>query len=386
MIIGFSQLRLVEDQITLKKCVMASSSNVSIDESDGDITSNSIIPEENGLSVTDGTVDRFGFIGTKNPNYKKVRERCRKGIPPALRARAWQYLCGAKFYMDNYRHKFTELDSAAGDPRCVDDIRKDLHRQFPSHEIFVKSQGHGQADLFRILKAYSLFNPTVGYCQAQAPIAAALLMHMPAEQAFWCLVAICEKYLPGYYSPGLKKQRVEPILYMTEWFMCAFSRTLPWSTVLRVWDMFLCEGIKILFKVALVILKTVFARAETLRNCPSMYETLECLRHIPVEYLQDDYLIFQVLKLNINEHDMEKEHQKQIAKRRALREQQMMQESLNGTSKKSSKQPRKRVKRRLSQCPCQDTGNGLLISGSTKWPKEDHICSSRTLLSLTQTM
>ncbi|CAL1271898.1 unnamed protein product [Larinioides sclopetarius] len=278
---------------------MASSSNVSIDESDGDTTYNSITPEQNGVTAPDGVVDRFGFIGTKNPNYstnlpvevlrhrelkwlemlenwdlfmtkkyKKVRERCRKGIPPAIRARAWQYLCGAKFYMDNYRHKFTELDSAAGDPRCVDDIKKDLHRQFPSHEIFVKSQGHGQADLFRILKAYSLFNPIVGYCQAQAPIAAALLMHMPAEQAFWCLVAICEKYLPGYYSPGLeaiqidgeilfglikkvsptiykhlKKQRVEPILYMTEWFMCAFSRTLPWSTVLRVWDMFLCEGL-----------------------------------------------------------------------------------------------------------------------------------------------
>lgn len=60
-----------------------------------------------------------------------------------------------------------------------------------------------QADLYRILKAYSIFNPAVGYCQAQAPIAAALLMHMPAEQAFWCLVSVCEKYLPGYYSPGL---------------------------------------------------------------------------------------------------------------------------------------------------------------------------------------
>ena len=39
-----------------------------------------------------------------------------------------------------------------------------------------------------------------------------------------------------------KKHRVEPILYMTEWFMCVFSRTLPWSCVLRVWDMFFCEG------------------------------------------------------------------------------------------------------------------------------------------------
>lgn len=29
---------------------------------------------------------------------------------------------------------------------------------------------------------------------------------------------------------------------MTEWFMCIFARTLPWASVLRVWDMFFCEG------------------------------------------------------------------------------------------------------------------------------------------------
>ena len=60
-----------------------------------------------------------------------------------------------------------------------------------------------QEDLYLILKAYTIHNPHDGYCQAQAPIGAILLMHMPAEQAFWCLVSICEKYLPGYYAPGL---------------------------------------------------------------------------------------------------------------------------------------------------------------------------------------
>ena len=42
-----------------------------------------------------------------------------------------------------------------------------------------------------------------GYFQGHAPIASMLIMHMPAEEAFWCLVAICERYLPGYYSQGL---------------------------------------------------------------------------------------------------------------------------------------------------------------------------------------
>lgn len=38
-----------------------------------------------------------------------------------------------------------------------------------------------QQDLYRILKAYTIYRPDEGYCQAQAPVAAVLLMHMPAE-------------------------------------------------------------------------------------------------------------------------------------------------------------------------------------------------------------
>lgn len=274
-------------------------------------------------------------------HFKKVRERCRKGIPSSLRAPAWQHLCGAQFLMEKSRGKFAELDNLPGDPRWVEDIRKDLHRQFPHHEMFAKQEGHGQEDLFRILKAYSLLNPAVGYCQAQAPLAAVLLMHMPAEQAFWCLVCICDRYLPGYFSPGLeaiqldgeilfgllkkaspvayrhlKKQRIEPIMYMTEWFMCAFSRTLPWSSVLRVWDIFLCEGVKVLFKVALVILRSVLGRSDIQKRCPSMFETLEVLRSLPHELLHEDVIVAQCVQLDITQQDLSKEHQRQIAKRR----------------------------------------------------------------------
>ena len=44
----------------------------------------------------------------------QVRERCRKGIPPSIRARAWLHLCGAKyqvrfFKMGNY-HRHHMID------------------------------------------------------------------------------------------------------------------------------------------------------------------------------------------------------------------------------------------------------------------------------------
>lgn len=127
-----------------------------------------------------------------------------------------------------------------------------------------------QQELCNVLKAYVAFNPSVGYCQAQAPVAAFLLMHMPAVQAFWCLVSISDRYLKDYYSPGLeivqrdglmlqallkktcppahrhlKKVNAEPMFYCTEWFLCAFTRMLPWDSLLRIWDIFLCEGVKV---------------------------------------------------------------------------------------------------------------------------------------------
>lgn len=40
----------------------------------------------------------------------------------------------------------------------------------------------------------------------------------------------------------LQKHGVGPLLYLPEWFLCLFTRTLPFPTVLRVWDTFLSEG------------------------------------------------------------------------------------------------------------------------------------------------
>ena len=199
----------------------------------------------------------------------------------------------------------------------------------------------GQSELFKVLKAYTVYNPSEGYCQAHAPIAASLLMSMPAEEAFWCLVCICENYIPGYFSSGmealhlegdvlfgllkkvnpsvhkhLKKQDIEPILYMTEWFLCLFTRTLPWACVLRIWDMFFFEGVKILFRVGLVLLKATLPK-RIRKECPSMFETLEALKTIPPGLKDEEFLVEEILRLDITDEDMKRENAKQVLKRRA---------------------------------------------------------------------
>ncbi|KAJ3605697.1 hypothetical protein NHX12_027741 [Muraenolepis orangiensis] len=265
--------------------------------------------------------------------HSKVKLRCQKGVPPSLRGRAWLYLSGGKVKREQNKGRFQALDSQPGDPTWVDIIERDLHRQFPFHEMFVARGGHGQQDLFRVLKAYTLHHPEEGYCQAQAPIAAVLLMHMPAEDAFWGLVQICDKYLPGYYSKGLeavqldgeilfsllkkvspvahqhlKKHGLEPVLYMTEWFMCAFSRTLPWASVLRVWDMFLCEGVKVIFRVGLVLLRCMLGSQEKLKRSQGLYETMQLLKDIQPHYMKEDFLVKEVVESPVSERDIEREH------------------------------------------------------------------------------
>jgi len=277
--------------------------------------------------------------------YDKVRERCRKGIPSAIRARAWQYLCGAERALERSPGVFQRLVAAPLDAKTEDEIRRDLHRQFPLHEMFLAKGGQGQEDLFQVLKVHSLVSDA-GYCQAHAPVAAVLLMQMPAEPAFWCLRALCDRYVPGYYSQGLeaiqldgailaglakraaptayrllKRQKVDPVLYMTEWFMCLFSRTLPWASVLRVWDMFFCEGVKVLFRVGLVLLKYGL-RSEVAAGCPSLYETMQALRNIAPGIMAEDFLLLQLQRVQLTEDDLMRMHAKQLQKREKEKKQQ----------------------------------------------------------------
>jgi hypothetical protein len=49
-------------------------------------------------------------------------------------------------------------------------------------------------------------------------------------------------------------ENVEPLMYATPWFMTLFTTTLPWATVLRIWDMFYCEGCRVLLQIALAIM------------------------------------------------------------------------------------------------------------------------------------
>ncbi|KAI4822772.1 hypothetical protein KUCAC02_008300 [Chaenocephalus aceratus] len=117
----------------------------------------------------------------------------------------------------------------------------------------------------------------------------------------------------------LKKFKIDPILYMTEWFMCIFSRTLPWASVLRVWDMFFCEGVKIVFRVGLVLLKQMLGSVDKLRELQGMYETMERLRNIAPDAIREEILVQEIIILPVTESLIERESNIQVRKWRESR-------------------------------------------------------------------
>lgn len=57
-------------------------------------------------------------------------------------------------------------------------IMRDLSRTFPKHEFFKNPDGPGQENLFNVMKAYSLYDAEVGYCQGLSFIVGALLLNV----------------------------------------------------------------------------------------------------------------------------------------------------------------------------------------------------------------
>jgi hypothetical protein len=105
---------------------------------------------------------------------------------------------------------------------CEKIIRRDIARTFPEIEYFRDEKGAGQAGLFNVMKAYSIHDSEVGYCQGSAFLVGLLLMQMPEEDAFAILVKMMEDYrLREIYKPtmaelGLYIYQLECLVQVSE--------------------------------------------------------------------------------------------------------------------------------------------------------------------------
>ncbi|KAF9425277.1 hypothetical protein BGZ76_003354, partial [Entomortierella beljakovae] len=260
----------------------------------------------------------------KSTKYKKL---ARRGVPPSVRGRVWLFLAKA----DMYRRPglFEELCKRGPLP-IHEVIERDIHRCYPDHVHFRDGMGGtGQQDLHAILKAYAHYKPSVGYCQGMGRLVGMMLMQMPVEDAFWLLVATIEGYMQDYYTPSLRQLRIDaqvferllkdqdpalaehlakndviPLMYMTQWFMTLYTMSLPWASVLLVWDVFYYDGVKALFRVGLAILH--LCRDHLLHKCPSSSELLAYMLHIPLDILAAKPLLEAALHIRLKRQSVQK--------------------------------------------------------------------------------
>uniref|UniRef100_A0A1I7ZJC2 Rab-GAP TBC domain-containing protein n=1 Tax=Steinernema glaseri TaxID=37863 RepID=A0A1I7ZJC2_9BILA len=122
----------------------------------------------------------------KRPNY--VKDLVKQGVPQHFRTITWQLLSCAN--AASIHDVYSEYMRTSSPYEKV--IMRDIPRTYPELEFF-KDHGRGQAALFNVIKAYSIHDKEVGYCQGSAFIVGQLLLQMPEEEAF----AVCPKKKPS---------------------------------------------------------------------------------------------------------------------------------------------------------------------------------------------
>ncbi|KAJ6742610.1 TBC1 DOMAIN FAMILY MEMBER GTPASE-ACTIVATING PROTEIN [Salix viminalis] len=222
--------------------------------------------------------------------WKELEFLVHEGVPKDLRGEVWQAFVGVKSrrverYYEGLLAEETNTEqskehnnSKAAPRKWKKQIEKDIPRTFPGHPALDE---RGRDSLRRVLVAYARHNPSVGYCQAMNFFAGLLLLLMPEENAFWTLVGILDDYFDGYYTEEMIESQVDQLVFEElirekfpklvnhldylgvqvawisgPWFLSIFINMLPWESVLRVWDVLLFEGNRVmLFRTALALME-----------------------------------------------------------------------------------------------------------------------------------
>ncbi|XP_051486080.1 TBC1 domain family member 8B isoform X2 [Apus apus] len=210
---------------------------------------------------------------------KKTRDLVVRGIPEALRGELWLLFSGAVNDMASNPGYYTELveKSLGTCTLATDEIERDLRRSLPEHPAFQSDTGISA--LRRVLTAYAYRNPQIGYCQAMNILTSVLLLYAKEEEAFWLLVAVCERMLPDYFNRRIIGALVDQAVFeelirvhlpqltdhMTDmtffssvslsWFLTLFISVLPIESAVNVVDCFFYDGIKAVLQLGLAVLE-----------------------------------------------------------------------------------------------------------------------------------
>ncbi|XP_025975106.2 USP6 N-terminal-like protein isoform X2 [Dromaius novaehollandiae] len=257
----------------------------------------------------------------KYKNSEKFHRRIYKGIPLQFRGQVWSLLLDVPKMKEEKKDLYNRLKCEARE--SSPDIRQidlDVNRTYRDHIMFRDRYGVKQQSLFHVLAAYSMYNTEVGYCQGMSQITALLLMYMNEEDAFWALVKLLSSpkhAMHGFFIPGFPKllrfqehhdkilkkflsklkqhldsQEISTSFYSTKWFFQCFLDRTPFTLSLRIWDIYILEGERVLTAMSYTILKLHRKHLMKLQ----MEELVEFLQETLAKdfFYEDDFVIEQL--------------------------------------------------------------------------------------------
>lgn len=201
------------------------------------------------------------------------------GVAPPRRRRLWMAWAGAAAMKEARPDGYAALLLKPLDKESSDQIESDLPRTCPSVSWF-NSNNDADADgicaMRRVLRAFTVDNPTVGYTQSLNFLVAFILLVFQVdklrpgaqraadaeEDCFWLLTALTRRSLRGYHTDSLRVVRVDARVFdalveaklpklaahlashnihsldfiSARWLLCCFHGILPAEAVARVFD------------------------------------------------------------------------------------------------------------------------------------------------------
>ncbi|KAM3607975.1 uncharacterized protein V6R79_017062 [Siganus canaliculatus] len=270
-----------------------------------------------------------GRITVPQDKEEMYRALC-QGVPKSRRGEVWLLLS----HQHRLHHRLPQRQQAPDTP--YRDLLKqltaqqhailvDLGRTFPTHQYFSAQLGAGQLSLYNLLKAYSLLDTEVGYCQGISFLAGVLLLHMSEEQAFDMLkflmydLGIRQQFRPDMVSLQIQMYQLSrllhdyhrelynhfeeheicPSLYAAPWFLTLFASQFPLSFVSRIFDFVFVHGTVVIFKVALCLLSS---HEGEIMECDSFESIVDYLKTtLPaLTHTQMEQTITKIVEMDIS--------------------------------------------------------------------------------------